>query len=367
MKMLDVLDGSARTESGTAGPESGVAATRSSMDVAGRRRFVGGAIAAVGLGAAIPAGFLFPAKQAGAKDTGAGIGLLGFPTHGANNYLGLAINDYSRVTNHPLVTDSRPYYEVGLLNSAGSREDLPDVFSDPDRTLGTTSDMATHVLPPGLYSPEDFIFNRPFSKLGTLFFGSQGVFNRQQLVPAEECDPKVFGKSFCSRPGAIQDPTLRQWNRVQARMNMKKKADGSLMIRLQLDRALPSALYTMWLVGITNNFTDNVQLTASPFGGLPNVILTDKKGRGSAEFEINFDPRAEPEAGEGKGGSLYVSVFWHADGAAYGGSPTLDFIRDDNEPTVSGQPVGVLGANHVFFPLQGQAILSAADIYKENR
>lgn len=332
----------------------------------GRRQFVGAMGA--GLGMFASTGMLLTPVELFARGNVQGSGrsraemvVPGFPTHGVNNYLGFAINDYSAITNHPLVTDERPYFEVGLFNPDGPREDLPSLNSNPDRILGTTSDMATKVLPPGIYSPDDFIFNRPFSELGTLFFGSQNIFDRQRLVSAEECDPHVFGKSFCMRSGAIADPTLRQWNRVRPRMIIREVDGGVRRVTLQIREALPHALYTTWFVGIINNFTERVQLVASPFGGLPNVIVTDKNGHAQADFEINFDPMAEVGQGPGKGGSLYISVFWHPDGAAYGGSPTLDFINDSEE-SVSGQPVGVLGANHMFFPLQGEPILTERDI-----
>jgi len=291
--------------------------------------------------------------------------VLGFPTHGTNNYYGEFIHDYSEVTNYPLLVDG-PWYQVGLLNPNGPRETLPilgDILSSP---LATTSDMVENFIAPGLYDPLDPIFNKPFNEIGMLFFGSQGVYDRQAITPHSECSPIILDKSFCTRKGAIDNPTLGEWTRARGKLVIKHKSDGTDDVTVILKQGLPETIYTMWLVGVTDNFEPNPILTASPLGGIPNVLVTDKNGNASSKLTVNYPILKPCESGVGKGCQLYVSFVWHPDGALFGGSPSIDFISDPNVPGTPGIPVGVVGSAQVFVPLQGKPLLSARKIYRDN-
>lgn len=291
--------------------------------------------------------------------------VFGFPTHGTNNYYGEFIHDYSEDTNYPLLVDG-PWYQVGLLNPDGPREELPVAGDDLDRPLATTSDMVENFIAPGLYDPFDPIFNKPFNALGTLFFGSQGLYDRVPVVPHEVCNPTVFDVSYCTREGAIQNPTLGQWNRIQARLVIKHKPDGSDDIQVVVRRALPQTIFSIWLVGVTDNFEPNPMLTATPLGGIPNVIVTDKDGSGEARVSVNVPILKPCERGVGKGCQLYVSLVWHPDGVVFGGTPSVDFISDPAVPGTPGLPVGVIGSAQAFIPLQGKPLFDAQQVYLEN-
>lgn len=292
--------------------------------------------------------------------------VLGYPTHGTNNYYGQFIHDYSKDTNHPLLVNG-PWYQVGLFNPSEPREDLPVLGDDLDRVLATTSEMVENFIAPGLYDPLDPIFNKPFNELGTLFFGSQGVYDRVPVVSHEECNPTIREVSFCTREGAIQNPTLRDWNRIRAKLIIKHLSDNTDDITVVVRNGLPKTLFSMWLVGVQDNFEPVPLLTASPLGGIPNVLVTDKTGSAKANISVNYPILKPCERGPGKGCQLYVSLVWHPDGVVFGGAPSIDFITDPTRPDTPGVPVGVVGSAQAFIPLQGQPLFDVRQIYRDNR
>ena len=294
--------------------------------------------------------------------------ILGFPTHGTNSYNGEFIHDYSEVTNQPLVAaPNGPFYQIGLLNPDGPREDLITADSDTSRTIATSSEMVENFIAPGLYDPFDPVFNKRFSELGTLFFGSRGVYDRVPIVDYDDCDPTDFANAFCYKPGANRDPTLAEWNSVRARLTISPVADDRYRVRVAIRGGIKQSLYTMWLVGVTDNFEEVPILTASPLGGMPNIILTDIDGNGESVVAVPQDILRPCESGPGKGCELYVSLVWHPDGAAFGGTPSIDLVGDPALPNTPGLPVGVVSVAHVFFPLQGEPLFDIREIYRNNR
>lgn len=110
----------------------------------------------------------------------------------------------------------------------------------------------------------------------------------------------------------------------------------------------------MWEIGALNPLTDDEQGYGVPFGGLPNVLLTDSEGCATKQFEVNYCPTRVCKPGA-KSCSSYVSVFYHWDGQIYGGSPAGSF---------AGAPAGIVASNQMVWPLSGKPLMEPTTKFK---
>ncbi|KAI0559262.1 hypothetical protein FGB62_160g06 [Gracilaria domingensis] len=188
-------------------------------------------------------------------------------------------------------------------------------------------------------------FNIPVAEAPALTILSQGLNDR---VPppsfADSSDPSVIALPYLSRESDDQI-TLGDWNRMSTRI-VGKCFNDSAKVKVFVKNALPNGLYTLWDVGVTDPLTPEEGLSAGPFGGLPNVIVTNQRGYGSIMRHLNYCPVNKCPGS--KRCTLYVSLFYHFDHMVYGGSPVLDF---------AGQAVGHAAANQIQIFLNGEILI----------
>lgn len=101
----------------------------------------------------------------------------------------------------------------------------------------------------------------------------------------------------------------------------------------------------MWDVGILEALTEKEAMSASAFGGLPNIITTDKNGNGRISRELKYCPTQKCKGS--KRCTIYVSLFYHFDHLVYGAAPTIDD---------AGPAVGNVGSNHIQIFFNGRIL-----------
>ena len=276
--------------------------------------------------------------------------IAGYITHGVNVYNDQIMVDYSQVT--PLVPwlDAQPkILEVGALAAGEANAERITAATDRSLPLATIRSFTDFFAPGVTYDPS--LFNRPLREIGSNFFGFSAVDDR--VVPAE-FDEAGAGIAFYAK-GHNSTPTVGDWDKASGQMRVQCADDGSATAEVTLRGAFPNAVYTLWEVGALNPGTPNEQGVVGPFGGLPNVLLTDSKGCGHVELTLPFCP---VRSCDGESCTNYVSAFYHFDNQVYGGSP---------EAFGAGMPAGVVGSNHVVFPTTGVTLIEPQNRFSPRR
>ena len=124
----------------------------------------------------------------------------------------------------------------------------------------------------------------------------------------------AFSRSLPNNP-----ITLKQWLSAKAKARIKCSEDGTAKIKIMAKNLVPNGVYTVWGLYGFDSDGDGLQdvLEPSPFGGVPNVIVAGKRGRGYFERKLGSCPMDDPHL-------KYLDVVYHPDGNAYGG--TVDIL-----------------------------------------
>lgn len=275
----------------------------------------------------------------------------GYITHGVNVYNDKTMVDYTAVT--PLVPwlhVEPKIVEVGALAEGQANAERISDATDSSLPLATIRSFTDFFAPGVEYDPA--LFNRPLREVGVNFFGFSGTTDR---VAPREFDQADAGQIYYAK-GHDSTPTVADWDRTSGQMRVMCAADGTARAELTLRDAMPNAVYTLWEVGAVNPGTPAEQGAVGPFGGLPNVLLTNSKGCGHVEVELPSCPTRSCVGGDSC--VSYVSAFYHFDNQVYGGSP--DAWGD-------GLPAGVIGSNHVVFPTSGTPLMAPQNRFKSRR
>ena len=153
-----------------------------------------------------------------------------------------------------------------------------------------------------------------------------------------------------------EDITLGQWLSAKGTMDIVCHSNSSSTINASLTKLIPDSLYTIWgwYKAIPPGATEPT-FVVLPLGGVPNTVITNKKGK-SSKFNrsLSYCPTNITEDGSEL---LAVVVTWHPDGAVYGATPSIDFVRgnylDTNGQTIETTfPVGIVGQDQVIFPVR---------------
>eukprot|EP00178_Gracilaria_changii_P019040 TRINITY_DN55465_c0_g1_i1.p2 TRINITY_DN55465_c0_g1~~TRINITY_DN55465_c0_g1_i1.p2 ORF type:complete len:356 (+),score=54.41 TRINITY_DN55465_c0_g1_i1:1972-3039(+) len=265
----------------------------------------------------------------------------GHVSHGINTFNDEPIVDLS--ASSAIFSSFGRIYEIGVLNQDGTNASVITARTPPSALMATIDafDYQNSLRFPAGVGP----FNIPIADAPALTILSQNLNDR---VPpnsfADSADPAVIGLPYLSRESDAQI-TLADWNRMSARI-VGKCFNNSAKVKIVVRNALPNGLYTLWDVGVTNPLTEDEGLSAGPFGGLPNVIVTNQRGYGSIFRNLNYCP-SDKCAGSRRC-TLYVSLFYHFDHMVYGGSPALDF---------AGQAIGHAAANQIQLFLNGELLI----------
>lgn len=111
------------------------------------------------------------------------------------------------------------------------------------------------------------------------------------------------------------DPvTLGQWMRAQGFALVRCEGQGA-NVKIDLKGLLPNRVYSVW------GLFGGQGITPFPLGGAPNVVVTDDRGNGSFERELNFCPF---DLKPGQLPLLAIDIVFHSDHQNYGLVPELD-------------------------------------------
>ena len=268
----------------------------------------------------------------------------GYVSHGVNIYNGQRIGDYSNVSPKvpwlnptPLIDEIRAYNPL-----ADTAEVITDT-TDTNRLVATSDTFFRFMNPSGFISPT--VVNVPIGNIGSNYFGYTSAEDR--IVP--EHFPELNSEPTVYRAKDINSsPTIKQWNEISGLMTIKKSKHNSYQVQITIRDAFPKSIYTFWDVGALFPLSDNEQGYAVPLGGLPNTLVTDAKGCGTAMIEVPYSLTRKCESGAGSCSS-YINAVYHWDTQTYGASPGQ---------TMLGMPAGVLAANQLTFPTSGDILIN---------
>lgn len=134
---------------------------------------------------------------------------------------------------------------------------------------------------------------------------------RQSLrghLEAEQLEPSV---------GVPNEPiTLEQWLKATGKGTIKCDKEGNSTVELQHRGLLPFGIYT-----VIATFDLEPLRPGIPLGGLPNVIIADKDGRGDFIVrKLNFCPM---DLKEGELPLILITTLYHSDLQVHGNVPVL--------------------------------------------
>lgn len=260
--------------------------------------------------------------------------------HGINSFNNMNLVDFSESSN--LFSSFPPIHEIGVFTPGASNASKIFKSTSLDTLVATIDayDFQVALKFPRGIGP----FNVPIAQVPTISVLSTSISDR--LTPnsfASSTDPAVREGPYLSKEadGII---SLGEWNSAVGQIR-GRCVSGTAKVRILLKHALPNALYTAWDIGVANPLTKEEALSTSPFGGLPNVIVTDKNGRGSLFRTVNYCPFDKCKGA--KRCTLYISLFYHFDHMVYAAAPALD---------LAGLAVGHVGSNQLQFFLNGNVI-----------
>ncbi len=266
----------------------------------------------------------------------------GYVTHGVNVYNEQTMVDYTAVS--PLVPwlhVEPKIVEIGAY--ADGQDNAERITAGTDRNLPlATIRSFTDFFAPGVpFDPE--LYNKPLNAIGVNYFGFSAADDR---VLPKRFEQSGHGDIYYAKSHDSM-PTVADWDRASGQMRVHCRADGSASAEVTVRNAMPNGVYTLWEVGAIAPLTPQEQGSVAPFGGLPNVLLTDAKGCGHVQVELAFCPtRSCADSGSC---TSYVSAFYHWDNQVYGGSPEAHGV---------GMPAGVIGSNHLVFPTTGTPLIA---------
>lgn len=145
-----------------------------------------------------------------------------------------------------------------------------------------------------------------------------------------------------SRSGPLHDITLADWLKGRGLMKIKCHREGTAKIKIYLSGLIPGGIYTAWGLfsrDINGDAIDDI-LAPVPFGGVPNAIIPNSKGRAVFTRILSYCPQNESNL-------QFIDITYHSDGNVYGG--TVDFIQ-------AGYPAFAVTHTHIAFPISAMPL-----------
>lgn len=238
----------------------------------------------------------------------------GVPVTGPNSVLGQQLADFGPggSTGSDLIAAYNP----------GGDEPLPLTPDTPLSTLvATTSDSA-----------DPSLINLPLRQVPTNISGDGE--ERASLPGQLDAAPLELNQTEPSDP-----ITLGEWLEGDGQAVFKCPKDGPPTADVRVFDLIPNRVFTLWAVFDNGN-------GARPFGGAPNVIMTDEDGNGKFHRKLNFCPM-DPIA---SGAEMdFIVVVYHSDQQNYATQPT--------QPG-RGFPPGVVAHPQLQFTVNGTELLN---------
>ncbi len=157
--------------------------------------------------------------------------------------------------------------------------------------------------------------------------------NRGQVPLAEGQPGDAVTRSFSNEP-----ITVDGWLKASGKLKVRCFENGSATVDIKLKGLIPNGVYTLWTIYKVDQDDDGVidGIAPYPFGGVPNVIIPDKKGKARVSRTVGYCPLTDENL-------LFIDIAYHSDGNVYGGAPDLPFASFP-------QPMGSVTHTHVQFP-----------------
>jgi hypothetical protein len=232
---------------------------------------------------------------------------------------------------------------VGIEDPAPSAEPIPLVPDDcqtpSDAGLATFVDGA-YFAERGWPDPGEALLNLNLRRVPVE--AGNGV--RAPIPPAGSVPPNPL-------PPTIADPapriTLSSWLEASGRLKIVCKAPGEGQIKITLKKLVPNGLYSVW--GVWRDFIASELLTV-PFGGFPNVLAANARGKGTYARNLQYCPlNLTPDGST----LMHARVIYHADGSIPGTVPAQPFLTSAvvgyGSSFLSTLPLGIVSFDHVGF------------------
>lgn len=277
----------------------------------------------------------------------------GYVAHGVNVFNNKPIADYSAVfPMTPSLNMTPALNEVGYYQPGGDDAGRITAQTPLNTPLATSSSLSRFF---GVYDATDpSLFNRTLDQIGSFTMGYSSATDRTILTPFEQASQ---GDAYTAK-GVNSSPTVGDWAEISGRLKINCLSDNRAIVKVGVRDAIPNQVYTLWEIGVANPQTPQESAISGPFGGTPNIIVTDAKGCGYKKFEVPYCPTKPDCDKDDATCGAYVSLFHHWDDQVYGAAAANTF---------GGLPLGVLGANHMVWPLAGEPLQSPSTRYKRGR
>jgi hypothetical protein len=244
------------------------------------------------------------------------VAILGYVAHGVNVFNGQFLTDYSEASPQvPWLMPEVPIYEIGAFIKGTSDVDVITESTDPAWPVAIIRPFADFFNPEGDFDPD--LLNQLPDEIDSNTFGYPHLDERFQPVSFNEA---VAGDVY-QGANTNSQPTVGEWNAASGLMRFQCHADGGATAEIAVRNAFPNGVYTLWDIGALHPLTEQEEGYGVPFGGLPNIMLTDSNGCGYKQVEVPFCPNRPCEAGADSCTS-YISASYHWDHQAYSAAPT---------------------------------------------
>lgn len=274
----------------------------------------------------------------------------GYVAHGINTYNNQDIGDYTGVAPTVAFLNAEPKIkEIGALAPGASNAAVIDPSTDRSLPLATIRSFVDFFNPGA--AVDAGLFNQPLDAIGTNFFGWGDPSARVTMLDFENATP---GSVYRAK-GTNKRPTVGDWEKISGRIAVECASDGTATARVSIRNGFPKAIYTLWDIGALNPGGAQEQGYAVPFGGLPNLLVTDDAGCANKKVKLPYCPTRTCEGSDSC--TSYVSAFYHWDAQAYGGSPASTF-------TTPSMPVGVVASNQIVWPMTGTVVADPATTFE---
>lgn len=252
---------------------------------------------------------------------------------------GQAVTGTNRLLGKPTTDYGAPLHTTGFFNLAAfdpnsdQHEEISE-YTSADALIATGVDpnfANIAGLPESLIDPS--LNNVPMADVPVNI--SPDGETRASLPSTLDVDPLVPNRAFTSN-----NVTLKEWLKAKGKSRFECSPEGN-SVSIRVNKLLPNRLYTVWAIFETAD----AQFAAVPFGGVPNVIATDGKGRGKFHRELGFCPSERTQDGHRL---LAVDVVYHSDHMIYGQTPDL---------ALKSLITGTVSHTHLEFTVQGTSLL----------
>lgn len=181
--------------------------------------------------------------------------------------------------------------------------------------------------------PEDLdpeLVNAPLHAMPVVA-GPDGT--RAQLPNIMDVPGIVLGRNADNAP-----VTLESWMASEGRAKIVCYDDGSGFLDMRLRRMIPNGMYTIWGVWSRDTTGDGVpnSIGGTPLGGVPNVVMTDRRGRARVQRVLNMCPFDTEDR------LKYFTVAYHSELRNKGGVP---------DQALAGAPGGTTAHAAMSFPI----------------